>query len=137
MEFPLDVFVAFVLCCFPTMGCLIAHARRRPLLEGMALGLLLGPIGAAIEFVLPARARRRVGRGVGRHSFRLILAYQARSARFEYACRAGLAPRTASPKIHVRFVGRGHLGDVPDECRLMLEDRSASRLQIPAEVATR
>jgi hypothetical protein len=69
---------------FATIGGLMAYAKKRSPLEGFVLGLLLGPIGIAIEARLPAWTRPEVDQGAW-HSFRSLVSHQERLARFKYS----------------------------------------------------
>ena len=67
-----------IICLFAgsaAVGGLRAESKRRKPLEGMLLGLLLGPIGVVIEVMLPDWTRPVVDEG-SQSSFRSMVTYQ-------------------------------------------------------------
>ncbi len=77
MEPPLIVLaVVFASSGFAALGGLVAQSKKRKPPEGMLLGLFLGPIGVAIEWMLPDWTRPIVDQG-SRSSFHSMVIYQA------------------------------------------------------------
>jgi hypothetical protein len=75
VEYPvllLSIAAALSLCA--AIGGLIADLKKRPPVEGMLLGLMLGPIGVAVEARLPAIPRPDVDENAW-HSFRTVVRY--------------------------------------------------------------
>ncbi len=66
----------FLLSGCAASGGLVAGAKRRSPMEGLFLGLFLGPIGVAIEASRPAPPRSAVDEGV-RSSFHSLVSYQS------------------------------------------------------------
>ncbi len=71
---------ALVICSlvssFAAVGGVIAFKKRRRPIEGMTLGLLLGPVGVAVEALLPSVGRPEVCERAW-NSFRSMTTYQA------------------------------------------------------------
>jgi len=74
------VLIALAVVCassgFGALGGLIAQSKKRRPPEGMLLGLFLGPVGVAIELMLPDWTRPIVDEG-SRSSFHSLVTYQA------------------------------------------------------------
>jgi hypothetical protein len=68
------VAVSLIAGCSAIAGC-IAHVKRRPPLEGVLLGLFLGPIGILIECRYPYAQRPMVDK-LAQDSLRSMMTYQ-------------------------------------------------------------
>ena len=98
MDSPLIALVIVVtLSSFATMGSLMAYRKRRDPIEGLFLGLLLGPIGIAIEAILLRWIRPEVDQRAWQ-SFRMMLSYQTRSSRTGHSRHGGRSSRRERPK---------------------------------------
>ncbi len=75
--FLIPALVALALALCSTIGGCVAWSKKRNPGEGLMLGLLLGPIGVAIECRFEVATRPRVDEAA-RRSFRSMTAYQGR-----------------------------------------------------------
>ena len=76
MELPvLVMLIACTLCSCSTFGGIVAYRKKRRPVEGMLLGLFLGPIGVAVESRLPAVSRPEVCEKAW-NSFRSVATYK-------------------------------------------------------------
>jgi hypothetical protein len=64
------------------IGGYLAYAKRRPPLEGLLLGLLLGPLGVLIEWRAPLVERPTVDEKAW-NSFRSMMTYQETGREFD------------------------------------------------------
>ena len=56
---PVETYFLFGWTSFAVLGAYVAGHKRRPAIEGVALGLIFGPVGCLVLAMLPTGDRRR------------------------------------------------------------------------------